>query len=262
MRLASISLTVSRDQPSSPYVNFIQYFPGTMDDAEIKSYLEGLETALSDLNSTHVPHLWIVCGARKTAGDVLKHLLGRSVFSQYLGKLRKVSLSLDRKQEDIQSDEILSTPTHFTQDGASIPLSTAQRAEWLLCNRYDRGGECYLQGLLAAARATTATSEAGSQLAISTLSEAGPCVSVRTEEPAEGGKQGDEGSVGVGEARSDAGTEKQAVEEKRDEEDIGTNGKLNKGRVAPGVEAYGDEEARRTSSGGYEDGGSRSDAGF
>lgn len=227
-----VSVSMDRD---NPYVDFIQYRPNIVDNAEINSYLEGLETALSDLNSAHIPHLEIICRSRKIASDVLKLLLEGSVFSQYLSDLREVSLSLEGEQKYIGSHEILSTPTHLTQDGITIPLSAAQRAEWLLRNGHDGDRDRYLQGLLEAARVTAATLDAASQLAISTLPETEVGASARIEELAGGGKQGDEEGAGGGEERPDGGEKKHAAEEPRDEEDTGTDEDLDEGRVARGV---------------------------
>lgn len=203
---------MNRDRPDNPCIDSIEYLcPDIVDDADMYSHLEGLETMLSDVDSAHAPHLKIICSARKTAGDVLKPLLERSVFSQYPSKPQKISLYLDGKQRIIKLDKILSTPTHFTQGGVTIPLSTDQRVEWLLRDGHNtRDRDRYLHDLLEAARATIVTADAGSQLAISTLPEAEVGLSVPTK-IIEGGERGDEG-VGVGEEQSSAGSMKHSAE--------------------------------------------------
>ena len=99
-------------------------------------------------------------------------LLERSIFSQYLGELQKVSLYLEDEQTYIGPDEILSTPTHFTHADVIIPLDTTQRTVWLLHDPENGDRDRYLQGLLKAARAAAARSAENLQLVTSATPEA------------------------------------------------------------------------------------------
>ena len=158
---------MDHDRPNNPYVVAIEYpCPDTIDDADIHSHLEGLETALSNLNSAHVPHLEIHCRLRKTASNVLRVLLQGSIFSHYLGELRKVSLYLEDELIGILSDEMLSTPTRFTLDGVTVALDAAQRAEWLLHSQMNSDRDHYLRGLLERTRVAAPKSHTGSPLAV------------------------------------------------------------------------------------------------
>ena len=194
---------MDNDQPNNSYIDLVQYFcPNTVDNADIRSHFEGLEIALRNHNGTHVPHLAIYCGTHKTASTVSRLLLEGNIFPQYLGEFRKVSLyhrgaSGRVAWLHIEPDEILSTPTHFTLDGITISLNTAQRAEWLVSMDFpsDRRGQ-YLRNLLEASRAVTAAPDAASQLGTPTLPDAEVGVSAQTGEDAEYGgqvnKDGDE----------------------------------------------------------------------
>ena len=198
-----VVVVIDRDQPNNPYIDAVQYScPDTVDDADIPSPFEGLETALIDLNGTHVPRLEVHCRMRKTAKSISKFLLDGSIFSRYFGELKKVSLCLqdDFGWVSILPDKILSAPTQFTLDDITIPLDTAQRAEWLTSmdeHGFDRR-DFYLRGLLEASRAASAALDANSQLATSTLPEAEVGVSARTEACKQGWRGNRGGRAGHG----------------------------------------------------------------
>lgn len=196
---------MEHDRPKDPYISTMAYScPNIADDADIRSHFEGVETALGGLGDTDMPHLQIICKTCETANDVLGLLLKGSIFPRYFGELRKVSLRLDDKRTNvypgaIYPDEILSAPTHFTQDGVTIQLSTAQRAEWLLHNLRKGDRDRYLRGLLEASRAAPAVPpNADSQLDSPALAE----VLARIEQPVESRRQGDDGGVGIGQIKA------------------------------------------------------------
>lgn len=236
--LARVAVTVDHDRLHDPHIDPIEYLcPDSVDDMNMHSHLEELETRLSDLHGAHVPHLEIWCSSRKTAGDVLKLLLQGDVFPQYLGELRKVSLGVMGVGPEIPTTEILAAPSHFALDGVTVALSTAQRVGWLLCNRHNGDRDRYL--LQAARAASAVTPAADSQPDAFTLPGAVTGGSAQTEELTGGGKLGDEleQDAGVGEEQLDAGTEKQVAEERRDGEGTRTDGVLDGGRVTLGVES-------------------------
>ena len=218
-------VAIDDDQLNGPYVDVVQYYcPDTVDDADIPSHFEGLEIALTNLNGTHIPRLEIYCGARETAKSISRLLLEGSVFSHYLGELKKVSLWFKNDIElvDILPNEILSAPTQFTLDDITIPLSTAQRAEWLISRDYygyDRRN--YLRGLLEAFCAATAAPDADPQLATITLPEAEAGVSARTEVDAESARQVNKDGEEMESGEPATAVAGQAEEEPRDDEGDG-----------------------------------------
>ena len=171
--IGTVSITVDHERPDEPYIEVIEYLcPAAMDRTSMVAYFESLETELTDLNGAHTPLLIITCRGRPTLDDVFKLLLDGSIFARYLRELRKVSPRLDDPRTDIWADELLSTPPSFALDDATVSLSTTQRVEWLLRDRYGGARQRYLRGLQDAARVSPTTRVQGSVPNTSASSEA------------------------------------------------------------------------------------------
>ena len=193
MWFGNVVVAIDHAQLNDPYIDVVRYYcPDTVNDADMPFHFEGLEIALSDLNGAHDPHLEIHCLTRKTAKSISRLLLEGNILSHYLGELKKVSLWF---KDDIEliyilPNKILSAPTQFTLNDITIPLNTAQRAEWLISkDYYGYDWRNYLRGLLEVFCAATAAPDADPQLATSTLLEAEAGVSAWTGVGAESVRQ-------------------------------------------------------------------------
>ena len=145
-------MTINHAVPDAASIDSIGYIcTDSADPADMHSRFEDLETVLLDISGTHILQLRIMCRQQTIAKNVLKLLLDGAIFSRYFGQLRKVSVWIDKASQpwrELSSNKILSTLMHFTVEGTTTLLDTAQHVEVLLHNECNGQKGRYLRGLL------------------------------------------------------------------------------------------------------------------
>ncbi|EKM52850.1 uncharacterized protein PHACADRAFT_261505 [Phanerochaete carnosa HHB-10118-sp] len=120
------------------------------------SLLAQLEAELVDMNSPDVPMPKISCNASGPGRALIYSVLEERILVQHSMRPTRVYLRTHEPFGDFVVEDILSAPTSVSWDDEAIPLSIAQRAEWVL-RGYSEKRTAYLQGLLHAALEARAT---------------------------------------------------------------------------------------------------------
>ena len=199
-QLVTLSVTIDRNLPDASPIDSLGY--SCADSAgpqDMRSRLEDIETAPLDLSDTCVPQLRMMCRQQSTAKNVLKSLLDCTTFSRHFSRLRKVSVWIDQAGppwRELSLDEVLSTLTHLTVEGATISLDTAERVEVLLHDECSGHWQkrLYIRGLLDAGTSALSSSD---QLPLQDKDVQGAS-SMRVEDTMEREEQGDGGGVADG----------------------------------------------------------------
>ncbi|EKM52865.1 uncharacterized protein PHACADRAFT_261528 [Phanerochaete carnosa HHB-10118-sp] len=98
-------------------------------DINMSSVLAQLEAALIDMNGPDVPRLCVRSITEETGRALIDGILGKRFLTQLCMYPTKVSIQIANPWT---AGEIFSAPTCISWDDETIPLTTAQRTEWVL----------------------------------------------------------------------------------------------------------------------------------